>query len=186
MLKNLFRKGLVIFLIGLCLASLLVGNAFGRSYVGGIMYTREGKKIDVLRFLAPLNKDDVVIGRAGDEIIKVRVAEIGEINFLTANVNYIYQHSKLIKQTGILTLLLRDGRSLMLSDAYFDKGTLVYIVLNSERRKVERKIRLRDILQIRFEQTSGKVRTCPIDRAVFPDDYLFCPYHGVPLTWGNP
>ncbi len=161
-------------------------EAFGRSYVGGVMYTRDGRRIEVLQFLDPLKKDDVITGLAGSDQIKIKVGKFREFNLLTSGVDYVYPHSKLITETGVVSLVNRDGRAILLTSGYFEKGTLSYIVLNAKGKSEELKIKLRDLLKIQFESSAGDVRVCPIDKAVFSDDYIFCPYHGVPLIWGAP
>lgn len=165
---------------------LATAEAFGRSYVGGVMYTRNGRRIEVLQFLDPLKKDDVITGQAGADQVKIKIGKLKEFNLLTSGVEYVYPHSKLIAETGALSLVYRDGKAALLSNGYFEKGTLGYIVLNANGKREELKIKLRDLLKIQFESSAGDVRVCPIDQAVFPDDYVFCPYHGVPLIWGAP
>lgn len=154
-----------------------------RSYLGGTIFTRHGQLIEVVRFFEPLQKEDVLTGKVGEETVKIPIGDILELNLLTADSNYMYQHSKFVTQTGIVTLVQRDGKTRLLTDAYFDRGTLAYTILGPDRTLQEQQIRFRDVVKIRFDVTTGKVRSCPLDQAVFPDDYLFCPYHGVPLIW---
>ncbi len=162
------------------------GTAAARSYVGGTIYTRDGRQFNVTRFLQPLRKDDLIVGREAEKTVSIPVGEALELNLLTSEVNYVYQHSKYVPQTGILTLLLRNGEVRMLSDAYFDRGSLSYTLPDTGQTLKEQKIKLRDIIKIRFEKSIGQVRSCPLDQAKFPDSYLFCPYHGVPLIWSAP
>jgi hypothetical protein len=165
---------------------LTTAEAFARSYVGGVVYTRDGRRIEVLQFLDPLKKDDVITGLAGTDQVKIKIGKLKEFNLLTSGVDYVYPHSKLITETGAVSLVYRDGKASMLADGYFEKGTLGYVVMNSRGKREESKIKLRDLMKIQFESSAGDVRVCPINHAVFPDDYVFCPYHGVPLIWGEP
>ena len=165
---------------------LFAASAFGRSYVGGVAYTRDGQRIEVQQFLDPLKKDNFIIGQSENKQVKVPVGELKELNLLTSGVNYIFQHSKLVQETGTVSLVYRDGRAAILTNAYFEKGTLVYTVLTSKGKREERKALFKSLLKIQFETTVGTVRICPLDKAVFPDDFVFCPYHGVPLIWGSP
>ena len=165
--------------------SLATTETFARSYVGGVMYTRDGHRIEVLQFLDPLKKDDVITELAGTDKIKIKIGKLKELNLLTSGVDYVYPHSKLIAETGAVSLVYRDGKAVLLTNGYFEKGTLSYIVLNTNGKREELKIKLRDLLKIQFETSVGDVRVCPIDQAVFSDDYVFCPYHGVPLIWGT-
>ncbi len=180
-----FRKAALLF-GGFLLLVCAPASALARSYVGGTVYTRDGKVFTAVRFFEPLRKDDFVTGREGDQTVKIPIGEVLELNLLTAEANYVYQHSKFVPQTGIVTLILRSGKTRMLTDAYFGRGTLAYTGPGPDRQQQERQTRFRDIVKIRFEQTTGRVRTCPLDQAVFPDDYLFCPHHGVPLIWREP
>ncbi|MHB1012864.1 MAG: hypothetical protein ACYC37_08190 [Desulfobacteria bacterium] len=161
-------------------------GASGRSYVGGVLYTRDGKRIEVQQFLDPLKKDNYVISTMENKPVKVPLGELKELNLLTSGVNYIFQHSKLVPETGTVSLVYRDGRAAILTNAYFEKGTLTFIVLTENGKREERKVPLNKLLKIQFEATVGTVRVCPLDKAVFPDDFVFCPYHGVPLVWGSP
>ncbi len=180
-------KALATILFGaLTLTVIHTAPAGARSYLGGTIYTRDGRVIEVVRFLEPLRKDDRVTGRDKNQVVSVPVGEALEINLLSAEVNYMYQHSKTVSQTGIVSLLLRNGQARLLTDAYFDRGTLAVTVLGDDRKQQERQLRFREVVKIRFDRTSGSIRSCPIDQAVFPDDYLFCPYHGVPLLWREP
>lgn len=161
-------------------------EALARSYVGGVMYTRDGRRLEVLQFLDPLKKDDVITGQVEADQVKIKIGSLRELNLLTSGVGYVYPHSKLITETGAISLVNRDGKAKLLSNGYFEKGTLTYIVLNSKGKRDELKIKLQDVSRIQFDSSAGDMRICPIDHAVFPDDYLFCPHHGVPLTWGAP
>lgn len=161
-------------------------EALARSYVGGVMYTRDGRRLEVLQFLDPMKKDDVITGQAETDQVKIKIGKLKELNLLTSGVDYVYPHSKLITETGTISLINRDGKAMLLSNGYFEKGTLSYVVLNSKGKRDEFKIKLREVLKIQFDSSAGDVRICPIDHAAFPDDYIFCPHHGVPLTWGTP
>lgn len=183
-MRNPYRATL--FLTACALLLFLTTESFSRSYVGGVIYTRDGRRIEVLQFLDPMKKDNYVISQSGKEQVKVPIGKLKELNLLTADVNYIYPHSKLTTETGMVSLVYRDGRSTLLSDAYFEKGLLSYVVLTNRVKKEEQKIKIREIVKIQFDSAAGNVRVCPIDQAAFPDDYVFCPYHGVPLTWGSP
>lgn len=175
------------FFLACCLLFIWGPNSVSaRSYVGGTIYTRDGRQISVTRFLQPLRKDDQVSSREGEKTVRIPISEVLELNLLTSDVNYIYQHSKYVPQTGVLTLLLRNGKTRILNDAYFDRGTLSYMLPGAGKSSQEQKIKLRDIVKIRFEKSIGRVRACPLDQVKFPDDYLFCPYHGVPLIWTEP
>lgn len=172
----------------LFLALLVSGstNGLARSYSGGTIYTRHGQVIKVIRFLEPLLKEDAISGKDGQDSVKILIGSILELNLLTSDTNYMYQHSKFVPQTGIVTLVLRSGKTQMLRDAYFRMELLTYSVLGTNNRPQEQKIKFRDVVKIRFDTSSGDVRACPLDKAAFPDDYLFCPYHGVPLIWSQP
>ncbi len=184
MRRHSFTKALV--LLSCCLLLVWVpASVSARSYVGGTIFTRDGRQLNVSRFLQPLRKDDLVKGSEGERTVSIPTGEVLELNLLTSEVNYIYQHSKYVPQTGILTLLLRNGETRMLSDAYFDRGALSYTA-GAGKGTEEQKIKLRDIVKIRFEKSIGRVRACPLDQVKFPDDYLFCPFHGVPLIWAEP
>ena len=161
-------------------------SASGRSYVGGVAYTRDGHRIEVQQFLDPLKKDNFIIGQSESKQVKVSIGELKEVNLLTAGVNYIFPHSKLVSETGTVSLVYRDGRAALLTNAYFEKGALSYVVLSEKGKREERNINFKNLLKIQFETTVGTVRVCSLDKAVFPDDYVFCPYHGVPLVWGSP
>ncbi|MCL5883948.1 MAG: hypothetical protein M1377_01100 [Deltaproteobacteria bacterium] len=165
---------------------LFAASAFGRSYVGGVAYTRDGQRIEVQQFLDPLKKDNFIIGQSENKQVRVPVGELKELNLLTSGVNYIFQHSKLVQETGTVSLVYRDGRAAILTNAYFEKGSLLYVVLTAKGKREERKAPFKSLLKIQFETTVGTVRVCPLDKAVFPDDFVFCPYHGVPLVWGSP
>jgi hypothetical protein len=185
-MKRALRTSAAILFGVLTLTGVHTSPAVARSYLGGTIYTRDGQMIEVVRFLEPLRKDDRVSGRDKDQVVSVPIGEALEINLLSAEVNYMYQHSKTVSQTGIVSLLLRNGQARLLTDAYFDRGTLVFTVLGDDHKQQERQLRFREIVKIRFDRTSGTIRSCPVDQAVFPDDYLFCPYHGVPLLWREP
>lgn len=161
-------------------------GASGRSYVGGAAYTRDGQRIEVQQFLDPLKKDDFIIGQSENKQVKVPVGELKELNLLTSGVNYVFPHSKLVQETGTVSLVYRDGRAALLTNAHFEKGTLTYIVLTEKGKREERKVPFNKLLKIQFETTAGTIRVCPLDKGVFPDDFIFCPYHGVPLIWGSP
>lgn len=178
--KYLFPCGVAFLLL------FIAGGASGRSYVGGVVYTREGQRIEAQQFLDPLKKDNFVIGQSENKQVKVPVGELKEVNLLTAGVNYIFPHSKLVQETGTVSLVYRDGRAAILTNAYFEKGTLTYVVLTEKGKREEKKVPLKNLVKIQFETTVGTVRVCPLDKAVFPDDFVFCPYHGVPLVWGSP
>lgn len=161
-------------------------SGFGRSYVGGVLYTRDGRRVEVAQFLDPLKKDDRIHGESAGKNVLVSIGDLKEINLLTADVNYVFPHSKLVQETGTVSLVYRDGRAAILTNAYFERGTLSFVVMNEKRQREEKKVKIRDLAKIQFEATVGTVRICPIDKAVFPDDFMFCPHHGVPLIWGSP
>lgn len=182
--KRLLEPWVLVLLTASILALLLLTTeAFGRSYMAGVLYTRNGQRIEVLQFLDPLKKDDLLVGQSGKEEVKVRIGQLKEINLLTADVNYIFPHSKLVTETGSVAIVYRDGKSALLSNAYFEKKALSYLAFTSNGQKVEQQIATKDLVKIQFEAAAGNSRICPIDHAVFPDDYAYCPYHGVPLTW---
>lgn len=182
LLRNLGFRPLLCLILLLCVSTI----GLARSYSGGIIYTRQGQAIKVVRFFEPLLKEDVITGKDGQDTVKIPISSVLELNLLTSDTNYMYQHSKFVPQTGIVTLVLRNGKTQMLTEASFRMEVLTYSVLGTNNKQQEQKIKFRDVVKIRFDASSGEVRACPLDKAVFPDDYLFCPFHGVPLVWFQP
>lgn len=178
--KYLSVSALAVFLL------IVAVGASGRSYVGGVLYTRDGKRIEVQQFLDPLKIDNYFIGESEGKQVKVPIGKLKEFTLLTADVNYMFPHSKLVPETGMASLVFRDGRAVIFTSAYFEKGTLTFVVLNEKGKREERRINFRNLLKIEFESTVGTVRMCPLDKLVFPDDFVFCPYDGTRLIWWSP
>ncbi len=158
----------------------LIGGAadvFSKAVVGGVIYKRNGSVIKTKKFTKTLEPNEFISGDYKENNIKIKIADIKEVQLLTSDVAYTFDHSKLVKKSGDLVIIKRDGKQYTLKNAYFSSSHFGYEFFDEINNRVsENMVAFSEISRIAFGEDLGTVKKCPKDGRIFPSDYIYCPY----------
>ena len=101
-------------------------DVFSKSVVGGVIYKRNGAVIKTKKFTKTLEPNEAISGDYKENNIKIKIADIKEVQLLTSDVAYTFDHSKLVKKSGDLVIIKRDGKQYTLKNAYFSSSHFGY------------------------------------------------------------
>ncbi|MBI5180840.1 MAG: hypothetical protein HZA05_05510 [Nitrospirae bacterium] len=175
----------------LCLmASFILGissDVFSKAVVGGVIYKRNGAVIKTKKFTKTLEPSEAVSGDYKENNIKIKISDIKEVQLLTSDVAYTFDHSKLVKKSGDLVIIKRDGKQYTLKNAYFSTSHFGYEFFDEINNRVsENMVAFSEISRIIFGEDVGTAKKCPKDGRIFPSDYIYCPYDKTELISVKP
>ncbi|MBI5182129.1 MAG: hypothetical protein HZA06_04355 [Nitrospirae bacterium] len=152
-------------------------DAFAKAIIGGVIYKRNGSVIKTKKFTKTLEPNEAISGDYKENNIKIKIADIKEVQFLTSDVAYTFDHSKLVKKSGDIVIIKRDGKQYTLKNAYFSTSHFGYEFFDEINNKVsENMVSFSEVSRIVFGEDIGTAKKCPKDGRIFPSDYVYCPY----------
>jgi hypothetical protein len=144
---------------------------------GGSVFLANGKLIKVESFAKVLVQDEIIYGEKNGKEEEYRISGISRIRLLTDGVDYVFDNSKFTKKSGTLELTLKNGKKVVLDNAYFPEKTFTAKVRNSKTGVLEDEdIAFSLVKEIVFDMGPAIYKRCPSDNRLFPADYLYCPY----------
>jgi hypothetical protein len=152
-------------------------DVFSKAVVGGVIYKRSGAVIKTKKFTKTLEPNEVISGDYKENNIKIKMSDIKEVQLLTSDVAYTFDHSKLVKKSGDIVIIKRDGKQYTLKNAYFSSSHLGYEFFDEINNRVSENIlSFSEVSRIVFGEDIGTAKKCPKDGRLFPSDYIYCPY----------
>ena len=95
----------------------IIGSAadvFSKAVVGGVIYKRNGAVIKTKKFTKTLEPNEAISGDYKENNIKIKISDIKEVQLLTSDVAYTFDHSKLVKKSGDLVIIKGMASSIRL------------------------------------------------------------------------
>ncbi len=177
------------FLFYLTVIFLLVAasEVFAKAIIGGVIYKRNGAVIKTKKFTKTIEPNEAISGDFKENNIKIKIADIKEVQFLTSDVAYTFDHSKLVKKSGDIVIIKRDGKQYTLKNAYFPTSHFGYEFFDEINNKVsENMVAFSEVSRIVFGEDIGTAKKCPKDGRIFPSDYIYCPFDKTELISVKP
>lgn len=171
MKKYIFFGLMALFILG------ITSDVFSKAMVGGVIYKRNGVVIKTKKFTKTLEPGDVLSGEFKGNDVKIKMSDIKEIQLLTTDVAFTFDHSKLVKKSGDLVIIKRDEKQYTLKNAYFSSSHFGYEFFDEINNRVsENTLPFSEVSRITFGEDIGTAKKCPKDGRLFPADYIYCPY----------
>ena len=162
-------------------------DVFSKAVVGGVIYKRNGAVIKTKKFTKTLEPNEAISGDYKENNIKIKISDIKEVQLLTSDVAYTFDHSKLVKKSGDLVIIKRDGKQYTLKNAYFSTSHFGYEFFDEINNRVsENMVAFSEVSRIVFGADIGTAKKCPKDGRIFPTDYVYCPYDRTELITVKP
>ena len=177
------------FLFYLTVIILLVAasEVFAKAIIGGVIYKRNGAVIKTKKFTKTIEPNEAISGDFKENNIKIKIADIKEVQFLTSDVAYTFDHSKLVKKSGDVVIIKRDGKQYTLKNAYFPTSHFGYEFFDEINNRVsENVVAFSEVSRIVFGEDIGTAKKCPKDGRIFPSDYIYCPFDKTELISVKP
>jgi len=177
------------FLFYLTVIFLLVAasEVFAKAIIGGVIYKRNGAVIKTKKFTKTIEPNEAISGDFKENNIKIKIADIKEVQFLTSDVAYTFDHSKLVKKSGDVVIIKRDGKQYTLKNAYFPTSHFGYEFFDEINNRVsENVVAFSEVSRIVFGEDIGTAKKCPKDGRIFPSDYVYCPFDKTELISVKP
>lgn len=180
------KRFVIFFLMGAFILG-IASNSFSKAIIGGVIYKRNGTVIKTKKFTKTLEPNEAISGDYKENNIKIKIADIKEVQFLTSDVAYTFDHSKLVKKSGDIVIIKRDGKQYTLKNAYFPSSHFGYEFFDEINNRVsENMVAFSEISRIIFGADIGTAKKCPKDGRIFPSDYVYCPYDKTELITVKP
>ena len=177
------------FLFYLTVIFLLVAasEVFAKAIIGGVIYKRNGAVIKTKKFTKTIEPNEAISGDFKENNIKIKIADIKEVQFLTSDVAYTFDHSKLVKKSGDVVIIKRDGKQYTLKNAYFPTSHFGYEFFDEINNRVsENVVAFSEVSRIVFGEDIGTAKKCPKDGRIFPSDHVYCPFDKTELISVKP
>ena len=162
-------------------------EVFAKAIIGGVIYKRNGAVIKTKKFTKTIEPNEAISGDFKENNIKIKIADIKEVQFLTSDVAYTFDHSKLVKKSGDVVIIKRDGKQYTLKNAYFPTSHFGYEFFDEINNRVsENVVAFSEVSRIVFGEDIGTAKKCPKDGRIFPSDYVYCPFDKTELISVKP
>lgn len=180
------KRNLLVFLAAIFIL-ITTSDVHSKAVVGGVIYKRNGAVIKTKKFTKTLEPNEAISGDYKENNIKIKISDIKEVQLLTSDVAYTFDHSKLVKKSGDIVIIKRDGKQYTLKNAYFPSSHFGYEFFDEINNRVsENMVAFSEISRIVFGEDVGTAKKCPKDGRLFPSDYVYCPYDKTELISVKP